>query len=99
MGGVLLQLSPYFKNEGSALETLKGVIDAVSHQEFDYALEFRHKSWLDETKKEIDPEVLEALRERNVANVLIGGPGLHVGSEQTADHVCLRFHERNYNIW
>ena len=31
LGGVLLQLSPYFKNEGSALDNLKGVLDVVSH--------------------------------------------------------------------
>ena len=35
LGGVLLQLSPYFKNEGSALDILKGVLDAVSHRDFD----------------------------------------------------------------
>ena len=99
LGGVLLQLSPYFKNEGPALDFLKGVLDAVSHQDFNYAVEFRHRSWLDEGKKEIDPEVLEALRERNVANVLIDGPGLYVGTEQTANHSYLRFHGRNYDIW
>jgi uncharacterized protein YecE (DUF72 family) len=37
---------------------LKGVLDAVSHQEFDYAMEFRHNSWLDESRKEIDAEAL-----------------------------------------
>jgi uncharacterized protein YecE (DUF72 family) len=99
LGGVLLQLSPYFKNEGSALDNLKNVLDAVSHQNFDYAVEFRHQSWLDENKKEMDSATLEALRERNVANVLIDGPGLHVGTEQTADHAYLRFHGRNYDIW
>jgi uncharacterized protein YecE (DUF72 family) len=99
LGGVLLQLSPYFKNEGSALDNLKNVLDAVSHQDFDYAVEFRHRSWLDENKKEMDSATLEALRERNVANVLIDGPGLHVGTEQTADHAYLRFHGRNYDIW
>lgn len=99
LGCVLLQLSPFFKNESSALDTLKTVLDAVSHRDFNYAVEFRHGSWLDESKKEIDPEVLEALRERNVANVQIDGPGLHVGMEQTADHAYLRFHGRNYDIW
>ena len=99
LGGVLIQLSPYFKNEDTALDALKGVLDAVSYQDFDYAVEFRHRSWLDESKKEIDATVLEALRERNVANVLIDGPGLHVGTEQTADHAYLRFHGRNYDIW
>jgi len=99
LGGVLLQLSPYFKKKGSALDSLNEVLDAVSHQKFDYAVEFRHRSWLDETGKEMDPEVREALRERNVANVLIDGPGLHVGTEQTADHAYFRFHGRNYDIW
>ncbi len=99
LGGVLFQLSPYFKNEGSALAALKGVLDAVSHDEYNYAVEFRQRSWLDEGKKEIDPETLEVLRERNVANVLIDGPGLHVGTEQTADHSYFRFHGRNYDIW
>ena len=99
LGGVLLQLSPYFKNEGPALATLKGVLDAVSHEKYNYAVEFRHRSWLDESRTEIDPATLAALRERNVANVLIDGPGLHVGTEQTADHAYVRFHGRNYDIW
>lgn len=99
LGGVLLQLSPYFKNDGSALATLKGVLDAVSHEEYNYAVEFRHRSWLDEGRKEIDPATLEALRERNVANVLIDGPGIHAGTEQTADHAYVRLHGRNYDIW
>ena len=78
---------------------MNGVLDAVSHQEFDYAVEFRHRSWLDESKKEIDAATLEALRERNVANVLIDGPGLHVGMEQIAYHAYFRFHGRYYDIW
>jgi uncharacterized protein YecE (DUF72 family) len=36
-------------------------INAVSHQDFDYAVEFRHRSWLDESKKEMDAATLEAL--------------------------------------
>lgn len=99
LGGVLLQLSPYFKNEGSALVMLKAVLNAVSHKEYNYAVEFRHRSWLDESKKEIDPAALEALREWNVANALIDGPGLHVGTELSADHAYIRFHGRNYDIW
>jgi uncharacterized protein YecE (DUF72 family) len=51
LDGVLFQLYPYFKNEGTALDCLKGVLDAVSHQEFDYAVEFRHNSWLDDSRK------------------------------------------------
>ena len=99
LGGVLLQLSPYFKNEGFALDILKSTLDAASHEEYDYAVEFRHQSWLDEKKREIDAATLEALRERNISNVLIDGPGLHVGTEQTANHAYLRFHGRNYDLW
>ena len=99
LGGVLLQLSPYFKNKDFALARLKDVLDAVSHQEYNYAVEFRHRSWLDDSRKEIDPAALEALRERNVANVLIDGPGLHAGTEQTANHAYVRFHGQNCDIW
>jgi len=99
LGSVLLQLSPYLKNEGPALDTLKGLLDSVSHEEYDYAVEFRHSSWLDNDIKEIDAAALEVMWERNVANVLIDGPGLYIGTEQTADHAYVRFHGRNYDIW
>src|SRR5690606_20915786 len=99
-GGVLLQLSPYFKNDCSSLNILKGLLDALSHQDYDYAVEFRHKSWLDESGKEIDPAALEVLRERNVASVLIDGPGLALNRVMNAaDHVYIRFHGRNCDIW
>jgi uncharacterized protein YecE (DUF72 family) len=128
LGGVLLQLSPYFKNDGSALKDLLDLLDAVSRDQYDYAVEFRHNSWLGRHRskgrgegdaasdrisgasksenaanvagrKEIDTAVLEALRERNVANVLVDGPGLHESLQQTADHAYVRFHGRNYDIW
>jgi uncharacterized protein YecE (DUF72 family) len=99
LGCVLLQLSPYFKNDASALAALKGLLDSLSYKEYNYAVEFRHRSWLGKGQKEIDPAALQALRERNVANVLIDGPGIHAGREQTADHAYVRFHGRNYDIW
>jgi len=99
LGGVLLQLSPYFKNEYSALDALNGVLDAVSHKEYNYAVEFRHRSWLEDRSKDIHPATLEALRERNVASVLIDGPGVHGGAKQTADHAYVRFHGQNCDIW
>jgi uncharacterized protein YecE (DUF72 family) len=40
LGCVLLQLSPYFKNEGHAHDLLKGLLDAVSSREYDYAVVF-----------------------------------------------------------
>lgn len=99
MGSVLLQLSPYFKNEARSLEILKKVLDSVSHSDIDYAVEFRHRSWLDEGGKELVPEALEILKERNVANVLVDGPGFPITRKESADHVYVRFHGRNYDIW
>lgn len=99
LGCVLLQMSPYFKNEGQAIDNLKDLLDSVSTGEYNYAVEFRHRSWLNEGGKEIDPSTLEALRERNVANVLLDGPGLPVTKAETADHAYVRFHGRNYDIW
>ncbi len=99
LGSVLLQLSPYFKNDASTLAALNGLLDSLSYKEYNYAVEFRHRSWLGMGQKELDPEALQALRERNVANVLIDGPGIHASREQTADHAYVRFHGRNYDIW
>lgn len=99
LGGLLLQLSPHFKKEPSSLQMLKGVLDALSWGDFSYAVEFRHQGWLDRDRSGIDPAALELLRERNVACVHIDGPGIHPGTELTADHAYIRFHGRNQDIW
>lgn len=102
LGAVLLQLSPYFKNSGLALENLTKLLDGVGHEKYNYAVEFRHRSWLAESGAGTDPAALEALRERNVATVMIDGPGISASAEQgeeTADHAYLRLHGRNYDIW
>lgn len=99
MGCALLQLSPYFRNEGNALDALKDLLDSLSPGEYNYAVEFRHWSWMNESRNELDTAALEALKERNVANVLLDGPGLPVTREETADHAYVRFHGRNYDIW
>ena len=99
MGCVLLQLSPYFKNEGTSLHALTSVLDAVDTGKYNYAVEFRHRTWLDEGKREVSAAALEALRERNVAIVLLDGPGFPITKAETADHAYVRFHGRNYDIW
>jgi len=99
LGCVLLQLSPYFKNEGDSLSNLIGVLDTLKPAEHDYAVEWRHRSWLDEGGREVNAAALEALKERNVANVLVDGPGFPITQVETADHAYVRFHGRNYDIW
>jgi uncharacterized protein YecE (DUF72 family) len=99
LGSVLIQLSPYFRNEGSAVSILSALLRVVSCEKYRYAVEFRHRSWLDDSGREIVPEALELLRERKVANVVVDGPGFPVTSRDTADHSYFRFHGRNYDIW
>ena len=99
LGCVLLQLSPYFQNMAAALRTLEAVLDALSSRKYNYAVEFRHRSWLEEGMEEIDQDAMQILKDRNVANVLVDGPGPHAGKNSTADHSYFRFHGRNYDIW
>jgi uncharacterized protein YecE (DUF72 family) len=99
IGSVLLQLSPYFKNDSNSQKTLASVLDAVDCSHIDYSVEFRHRSWLDESGKEIVSDVADLLKERNVAIVLVDGPGFPITHRETADHSYVRFHGRNYDIW
>jgi uncharacterized protein YecE (DUF72 family) len=99
LGCGLLQLSPHFRKEGDNLTLLNSVLDALSYDHFPYAVEFRHRSWLDEGDREIAGEVIDALRDRNVANALIDGPGPPITGVQTSDHAYARFHGRNRDIW
>ena len=99
LGSVLLQLSPYFPKNDANLKTLISVLDSLSFLDYDYAVEFRHRSWLDGEGELIDPEAMEILRERNVSLVLIDGPGLHIRQGKSAGHAYIRFHGRNYDIW
>ncbi len=99
LGAALLQLSPYFRRDSPSLNVLAALLEAVSASDFNYAIEFRHQSWLDEGGKYLDPEVLEILNARNVSNVIIDGPGLHFDGKPTVNHAYFRFHGRNYGIW
>ncbi len=99
LGGVLFQLPPHFRREGGALSRLAGVLDALAPKEYDLAVEFRHRSWLDEGGGDLNPSASEVLKERNAANVFVDGPGRQKAMSLTADHAYIRFHGRNYDIW
>jgi len=48
LGAILLQMSPSFHNTGNSFEVLSRFLGSLSVGEFHYALEFRHKSWLND---------------------------------------------------
>jgi uncharacterized protein YecE (DUF72 family) len=99
LGCVLLQLSPYFQKGAGTIRVLETVLDALSYWEYNYAVEFRHSSWVESKTELIDAEALQILEDRNVANVLVDGPGMPAGWPSRADHSYIRFHGRNCDIW
>jgi len=100
LGGVLVQLSPYFKLEDRAsLGKLRSLFQMLHTDIYDYAVEFRHRSWLNEKRNELAADALETLQEFGVANVIVDGPGFPMTRSLTAKHAYVRFHGRNYDIW
>lgn len=100
LGGVLIQLTPYFKLEGKAsLGKLRALFQMLGTDDYDYAVEFRHRSWLNERGNELTADVLETLQEFKVANSIVDGPGFPITRSLTAKHAYVRFHGRNYDIW
>jgi uncharacterized protein YecE (DUF72 family) len=103
LGAVLLQLSPYFvrvdERLRSAMPALKDFLGGLDTARYRYAVEFRHRSWLDLEKREIHPDALDVLRDRRVAVCVLDSPGFPATKAQTADHAYVRFHGRNYDLW
>ncbi|OGS56008.1 MAG: hypothetical protein A3K60_06320 [Euryarchaeota archaeon RBG_19FT_COMBO_56_21] len=100
LGSVLVQLSPYFKLEGrESLGKLRSLFQMLHTDIYDYAVEFRHRTWLNEKHNELAADALETLQEFGVANVIVDGPGFPMTRSLTAKHAYVRFHGRNYDIW
>jgi len=104
LGAVLIQLSPYFRrvderSRADNLTKLEHLFDLLNTSEYDYAVEFRHSSWLNSTRNDLDEETIELLKKYNVANCQLDGPGFPKTNRITASHGYIRFHGRNRDIW
>jgi len=99
LGCVLLQLSPYFRKGAGTFRVLETVLDALSFREYNFSVEFRHSSWWESKTEQLDAEAQQILKDRNVANVLVDGPGMPACGPSCADHSYIRFHGRNCDIW
>jgi uncharacterized protein YecE (DUF72 family) len=102
LGATLIQLSPYmmrFEKSGRTehLERLKALLERLDTSRFDYAVEFRHRSWLEDGG--LCGEAKDLLRARNVAACAVDGPSMPPIVEDTAAHSYLRFHGHNADIW
>jgi uncharacterized protein YecE (DUF72 family) len=99
LGAALLQLSPYFKNDEASQKALEETLGSLDTDRYRYAVEFRHRSWLEEGGERLDRRVFDILASRNVATVMVDGPSFPVVRENTADHAYVRMHGRNQDIW
>lgn len=93
LGSVLIQLPPSFTVDD--FKNIEGFLDRLPYG-YDYAVEFRHRSWSTEGPWEM-------LKHYNIAAVITDSPdeSLQFLSEVvvTADHSFVRWHGRNKKFW
>ena len=100
LGVVLFQFPPWFVYKPSGLEYIAHCAEMLTGDQV--AVEFRHRSWLNE--KHAD-EVLAFEREHNLAHVVVDEPQGFVSSipavwEVTCQSVAVvRLHGRNRQTW
>lgn len=98
LGVALVQLPPGFRNEEPSRKALEEMLDTLDTDKYRYAVEFRHRSWLDDGEG-LEPRARELLASRGVANVAADGPGITIGLDTTADHAYVRLHGRDHDVW
>jgi len=81
LGPLLYQLPPGLKRDDGRLERFLALLPP----QLQHAIEFRHRSWLDDT-------VYAVLRQHNVAFCIFDLPGFRAPPVATADFAYLRFH-------
>jgi uncharacterized protein YecE (DUF72 family) len=100
LGYVLIQLPPWATKRRSNLRHLEECADRLEGHTV--AVEFRHKSWLQEEDLR---GTLAALREQNLAMVIVDEPQGFANSVPTVwqatspDIAVVRFHGRNAETW
>ena len=90
LGPILVQLPPSYSYQ-SDFEKLRAFLSKVP-EDINFAVEFRHPSWLRE-------DVWSFLREKNVANVIVDEPLLPPETVTTADFAFIRWHGRGSRPW
>ncbi|MBL7167374.1 DUF72 domain-containing protein [Candidatus Bathyarchaeota archaeon] len=90
LGPILIQLRPKFNYE-EHVGNLESYLEVLP-SEYEWAVEFRHKSWM-------RPETYEILRKHNAAYTIVDEsllpPSIHV----TADFAYVRWHGHGSRIW
>jgi uncharacterized protein YecE (DUF72 family) len=85
LGPLLFQLAPTHKKDLDGLRTFAALLPPHTPAAF----EFRHPSWF-------EPDVLDALRSRNLALCVSDSEKLHAPVEITADYAYFRLRDEGY---
>jgi Protein of unknown function DUF72 len=88
LGCLLLQMPPKYKHDLSHLESLLSILP----HGFKYAIEFRHKSWL-------QASTWPLLSKYNVAYTIVDEPLLPPETHVTADFAYIRWHGQGQRPW
>jgi len=90
LGPILIQLRPKFNYE-EHVGNLESYLEVLP-SEYEWAVEFRHKSWM-------RPETYEILRKHNAAYTIVDEPLLPPSIHVTADFAYVRWHGHGSRIW
>jgi uncharacterized protein YecE (DUF72 family) len=90
LGPILIQLRPKFSYEGNAGD-LESFLEVLP-ENHEWAVEFRHGSWMRE-------ETYEMLGRHNVAYTIVDEPLLPPETRVTADFAYVRWHGHGKRIW
>jgi uncharacterized protein YecE (DUF72 family) len=88
LGCLLIQLPPSYRFDPVHLERFLSILP----HGYKYAIEFRHKSWL-------QAATWKTLAKYNVANTIVDEPLLPPDVKVTADFAYLRWHGRGHRPW
>ena len=90
LGPILIQLRPKFNfdDHAGALESYLEVLP----DEYEWAVEFRHRSWL-------NPETYRILERHNAAYTIVDEPLLPPDTHITADFAYIRWHGHGGRLW
>jgi len=91
LGPLLFQCPPEFVMTKRTLDRLRDFLSSLP-EGYEYAVEFRHKSWLRE-------ETFNILEEHQVAYVIVDEPYLPPLIRITASFTYVRFHGRGRRVW
>jgi len=90
LGPILIQLRPKFNYEEHT-GSLESYLDVLPRN-YEWAVEFRHQSWL-------RPETMDILRRHNVAYTIVDEPMLPPEAHVTADFSYVRWHGHGSRVW